>query len=49
MSLLGINDFLHSIICVLVGMMIERHLVAEKPAPPAVCSSCGGKLKSKHN
>lgn len=44
MGLLNINDFLHSVICVLVGMMIERHLVAEKPAPAAVCSLCGGKL-----
>jgi hypothetical protein len=38
------NDFLHSFICVLVGMMIERYLVAEKQAP-ALCSSCGKKLQ----
>ena len=38
------NDFLHSFICVLVGMMIERYLVAEKQAS-ALCSSCGKKLQ----
>ena len=39
-----VNDFFHSIICVLVGMMIERHLVQNKAV---VCSAFGAKLKDK--
>ena len=41
-----VNDFFHSIICILVGMMIERHLVQDKSAN--ICSACGAnKLKDK--